>query len=309
VYGTPNNWSEETVVVNASGSSGTITGVTLDGSNKVHAIFDRGSVPSMTISYATNSSGSWVTTDVETGVDDTHAGLGDVILDGSGYAHLFYAIELTVGNYYLRHATNASGSWQVETIDSQSTAAYNNYQADIKSDGDFVVVFSYIGMNTIKVAVGTWGSWAITDCGATDDGWPQLDLAIDSNDKVHIVYGERVNSSGRLFYLTDVSGSWVEKKILSGNSYYRYVSIIIVSDKLHVMCGSVSVSPITVRLHYGTNSSGSWNFFEVRSGTSSIWPIPYSAIAKRGSKIGMFYHFQYSTSPLTRYLDLSEVSI
>ena len=63
--------------------------------------------------YATNVSGSWVATTV-----DSSGQVGEytsIALDSSGKAHISYLDDT---NYGLKYATNASGSWVATTVDS-----------------------------------------------------------------------------------------------------------------------------------------------------------------------------------------------
>ena len=63
--------------------------------------------------YATNISGTWITTTVDSDLLDT--GVGSIALDASDHAHISYT-DFT--NNTIKYATNASGSWVTTTVDS-----------------------------------------------------------------------------------------------------------------------------------------------------------------------------------------------
>ncbi|MBF8278272.1 MAG: Carbohydrate binding family 6 [Candidatus Brocadiaceae bacterium] len=82
--------------------------------------------------YATNASGSWVKTTV-----DSYGGAGEcssIALDTSGNVHVSYA-DITEG--LLKYATNASGAWANTDVGADS---YNSLALDT-SDGVHIGYF------------------------------------------------------------------------------------------------------------------------------------------------------------------------
>ena len=79
------------------------------------------------LKYATNASGSWVTTMVDSGGD-----VGDyssLAVNSSGYAYISY-YDKTNGN--LKYATNAPGSWVITVVDSDGDVGnYSSLAMDV----------------------------------------------------------------------------------------------------------------------------------------------------------------------------------
>ena len=90
----------------------------IDGSGAIHVSYwvaEEGAVDGI-LRYATNASGAWITTDLDT---DPDAGRYNSIgLDGDGHVHVAYYTQTCSGFVCgrLMMATNASGSWATELV-------------------------------------------------------------------------------------------------------------------------------------------------------------------------------------------------
>ena len=109
--------------------------------------------------------------------------------------------------------------------------------------------YSPYGMNyTTDVS----GSWVTTPL--VPDGGGFHDIAIDSNDKIHIVW--RNSSNGNLTHLTNAGGSWVNTTVVSTSG--GKVSMAIDSlDNLHISYYDSSPG-YNGDLKYANNIGGSW---------------------------------------------------
>jgi hypothetical protein len=113
--GTFGSWVAE--AVDTSGDVGGHTSIAIDSSDTVHISYYK--YTQLNLKYATGTFGSWSTTNVDSSGD---VGLyASIAVDSSDYAHISYydcLSDCDVNNGDLNYATNSSGSWIDETVDS-----------------------------------------------------------------------------------------------------------------------------------------------------------------------------------------------
>ena len=105
-------------------SGPTHNSIARDSSGNIHiAYYDNGN--DKNLKYATNSSGSWVTSSVDDTVIDgadsrPYCGkYNSIAVDSSGYVHIsYYDDSSNRDGQNLKYATNSSGSWEVTIVDS-----------------------------------------------------------------------------------------------------------------------------------------------------------------------------------------------
>ncbi|MBI5195329.1 MAG: hypothetical protein HZA10_03290 [Nitrospirae bacterium] len=199
------------------------------------------------LKYATNSSGSWITSTIDstytTGWDTS------IAIDSNNKVHISYKSET---NGDLRYATNVSGSWVTSTIDANG---WDGAFSSIGIDSNDKVHIAYYDQssNKLEYATNVSGLWTIIAIDYVGDGWAgTCSLAIDSNDKVHISYYNL--DSADLKYATNVSGLWSTYTIDSTGNVGATNSIAIdLNNKVHIVH-----QDSTNMIKYITNASGSW---------------------------------------------------
>ncbi|MBI4833536.1 MAG: hypothetical protein HY811_01785 [Planctomycetes bacterium] len=132
----------------------------IDTNNKAHICYFV-NLPYSDIRYTTNVSGDWVSSTVD--------GTGDVgrwnsiALDSNNKVHISYwegsDTHFQSLSTNLKYASNVSGSWQIDTIDSQ-VGMCNSIMVDTNNK----VHISYFGLtnNSPKYATNASGSWVIS---------------------------------------------------------------------------------------------------------------------------------------------------
>ena len=135
------------------------------------------------LKYATNASGSWVTTTVEDGEWDTF-GWPSIALDTSDHAHISYFDWV---NEDLKYATNVSGSW-VTTIVNSNEYIYGLTSLALDTTGNAHISYFDDTNGEIKYATNKSGHW-VTEAVATDGyvGW-YTSLSLDASGRAHISY-------------------------------------------------------------------------------------------------------------------------
>jgi len=252
----------------SGGQGGGYACMSVDSADGLHIVSlnyrDSPLVPAKILQYSTNASGSWET---EIAVDMT--GLfpyplpASVAVDSADKVHFIYgAVTLEMSpfsfNVELKYATNVSGSWVTEDVDS-GRGKYAFMALD--SSGKAHISADDHTTGGLKYATNVSGSWVTT---VVDSGLgyftsmslsrgAELWVAVDSSDKVHISYCDVTNED--LKYATNASGSWVTTTVDSVGSVGRHTSIAIdSSDKVHISYYDATNED----LKHATNASGSW---------------------------------------------------
>jgi hypothetical protein len=105
---TESGWTAETL--DEAEGVGQRVSMALDSGDHAHVAYGRGSE----LVYATDASGTWVTTVVETGVPDGRPALA---VTGSGTVGIAYLGTGGTYGFALRYATNESSEWRTEDVD------------------------------------------------------------------------------------------------------------------------------------------------------------------------------------------------
>jgi hypothetical protein len=281
-------WEYE-VIDNAPGV-GDYASIAIDSNNKVHiSYYDYSNGD---LKYATNTSGSWVTSTI-----DSWGNVGDstsIAVDANNKVHISY---YDYSNGDLKYATNASGSWVTSTIDSSALLGHSN---SIAIDSNNKVHISYNGYTfshydpeghpvydgNLKYATNTSGSWVTS----TIDNWGDVgynsSIAIDSNNKVHISYGDDTSYNGNLRYATNAPGSWDISTIdSSGDVGYNSSIAIDSNNKVHISYQDRASGD----LKYARNTSGSWVTSTIDSSADSSADASSIAIGSN-NKVHIIYH-------------------
>jgi hypothetical protein len=178
-----------------------------DTNNKLHIAYWRHT--SNDLVYATNASGGWVITAV-----DTVGNVGDYCsldLDSGNKAHISYWNSTAI---HLSYATNVGGSWVHANLDNSSN---NGYMTSLVVDtsNKVHIVYTGGGPGPLSYITNSGGSWsspvAIAPGGSgtyTYGGRPSL--AIDNSNNLHVAHEAQSGSpfDWNLMYTTNENGTW-----------------------------------------------------------------------------------------------------
>ncbi len=184
------------------------------------------------LGLAVKDHGTWTTSVID---DYYVSGAGNnLIMDPDGKAHISYTrTETQLGwNNALMYATNASGSWVLDTVASGPGVNSDN---DIALDSNGYVYISYRDhdLGTLNYATNKYGIW--TNSVVDDQGSVGAfnSLALDSEDHLHISYDDATN--GALKYATNETGSWIISTVDSQGSSGSFTSLGIDShNRVHI---------------------------------------------------------------------------
>jgi hypothetical protein len=163
------------------------------------------------LKYSTNASSTWTKEVADD--SDRILNITDMAIDSLGNAHMSYNQRTAVyPNRNLNYATNLSGLWECEVVDSGDTVGLGN---SIAVDTLDKLHISYIGGpqtdRNLYYATNTAGLWDIEP--VDDSGAVSIasSIALDLSGNVHIVYRD-LNQGLR--YATNASGFWEKETVL-----------------------------------------------------------------------------------------------
>ena len=213
--------------------------------------------------YATNASGQWVLTTLGSATydNDDHRGTAIVIHPVTNAVHI---VTSTNDNTYrdLVHHTNETGSWVNTTITNTLSDEGHDPSMAMDSDGNiYVAYYCDDGCSDLRMSSrinGVWQNETIAgNVASSGSNWnigAQSDIAIDSQDTIHIV--SNYVSNRRVYLHSGTPGSWTETELTSGSTSWWPTIAIDSNDVLHVAYHKEAPNR---DLMYMTNASGSWS--------------------------------------------------
>ena len=191
--------------------------------------------------YAVHFGGEWILTTIDSGSAGWNSSLA---VDSRGDVHIAYS-----SGTGLKYATNASGSWEISTIDG-SGGAYPSISVD--SNGGGCVLYS-IGQD-LRYATGSsgWTSTVVVSANGVRGS-----MTLDSQDRPHICY---VAASG-LWYGTEEAGSWNLQQVEAGAMDATAAIALSSQGRAHIVF--VKDDGDVDRVRYATNIGGSWSTHDI----------------------------------------------
>jgi hypothetical protein len=157
--------------------------MTLDSADNVHIVYILDDYSGCGLTYATNASGSWVTTIIAySGAEP------DIAADSFGNAHISF---FGGGSYPdLMYATNAGGSWAITTVDSPGGVGYASSIAVDHSDNVHISYQDFTN-KSLKYATNAGGSWVTMTASDWGVDWDvdcgrETSIAITSEGSIRI---------------------------------------------------------------------------------------------------------------------------
>lgn len=248
LIGSAASW--RTSIIDSVGDVGVGSSIATDSNNKVHVSYY--DITNQAMKYATNTSGSWVTSIIASSVYGGGSFSQTTIkIDSNNKIHIGYYDY----NNGIQYMTNKTGSWEKTTISS----GYGLYYGDMALGKNNEVNIGYnttSGLQLTTNATGTWVTSTVTTSGKFPPIFPSVGLAVDKNNKLHIVYGGWDGTHVYLGYANNITGSWVVSTIDNTRSDYNGVRVAVDSNiNIHATYGTDSTIG---NLKYISNVSGGW---------------------------------------------------
>lgn len=181
------------------------------------------------IYVADNAGGSFVHRVVDTGGSLADTDHFDMAVDADGHMHIVYIDSAT---QRLRHLTDESGAWQVETM-SEPTADVGAFAIALDSNG--AVHLACVIANVPTHVTNAGGSWTSEPVAAAATANRNPDIAVDEDGFVHISFSA-YEFWGEIHYATNRHGNWQEHIVCEAEWGYDAScgrSSIIAVDNFH----------------------------------------------------------------------------
>lgn len=224
-------------------------GLALGTADAVHVSYFAGS-----LRHAVLTGGLWA---AETAATDGWCAAA-LALDGSDHAHIAYFASSPSPR--LRYATNASGAWVGADVAAADAGCSVGDTVSLVIDDTGTAHVAFAGPAPaygLQYATNRGGRWTSSMLEA--GYFLSVAIAVDGNDKVHLVYS---NNAGELKYASDATGAW-SSEVLEDEGGPNHASLALDSaGRTHV---SYTDGRFGGELRYLTNASGPWRMALVDS--------------------------------------------
>jgi hypothetical protein len=167
--------------VNGLGYSSHLIALAVSADGSSHIVYPDSDDPSG-LRYATNRSGIWMISTVQSGVSGQLA----MAVDHQGSVHILYPD--TDGR--LQYATNGTGSWLNEAVGSETGTYYPSIA--VYNSGTVHVMYFNTAHDEVRYARKQWGAWKIIpvdDLDGIDTGHGRrTDITTGPDDSVYMIY-------------------------------------------------------------------------------------------------------------------------
>jgi len=249
-----NSWSDSTIDTYCRVESS--QAIAIDSHDNLHVCYY--DYQHADVKYATNQGGNWSTYVIDYN-GSMIGGDASIALDANDGVHISYLSQKG-----LSYATNMDGTWRTMTID--NAWGDGQYQcadfSPIAVDSKNIVHICYQQRNIelgaayeLKYATNSEGTWRITGMdqmlGLINGNRVLISMAVDSKDKVHIVYPD---TTGDLRYASNEFGSW-NNYVLDNSLNSTHLTPSIAADRndvLHVnyIYGQETLGNYDIKLKY-----------------------------------------------------------
>jgi hypothetical protein len=133
----------------------------------------------------------------------------------------------------------------------------------------------------LNTSTDAWDTWAAikTNVSSTPSKTPRIALAMDANDKPHVIFDDENND---VYYSNKVSGSWLSPELVKDETSpvaHEFLIMVRNTDTVEVVWGGYGINPC-----HRTRTGGTW-------GDTTTWDInnnAYGVIVGNGSNVYRF---------------------
>ena len=249
--------------------------------------------------HAYLNNGQWVieTVDAQPGVGSAAA----IAIDAAGGIHVTYPDNTGVINdskqKAVKYATNSSGIWTVESIPVDvfgwGIATFASIAVDSQKKAHIAYYFNY--EERLDYLTNVTGQWVTQTVERVDRTGQYNDIAVDSNDRVHISYMSYLDYNlTKLKYATNQNGGWEITTLQEGlpgsaSGRTRFTSLVLDNSN------APHIAYIAGEARYATKSSGSWTIESIEG------PITWNSYPSLARDLSGTLHLAFMGSSGVRY--------
>ncbi|HPQ69365.1 MAG TPA: hypothetical protein PKW95_09550 [bacterium] len=210
----------------------------------------------------------------------------DLALDDAGHLHVAYK---SLRDNSLVYVTDASGDWQVTTVDASGDVGSHASLA-LDADGRPRIAYRDDAHGMLKVAVNALDGWAIENVDKSGNVGKDAALLIDAQNKMHVVY--RDSAAPSVKYATNESGAWTVETIAATPGDGGQLSAGLLSDGSIVACWYYAYNEA---MRIVTNQGGAWTFLNNDEETEYAYGgISNSLVVGPNDSIFIGYSYYFS---------------
>ena len=246
--------------------------VAIDQNDVLHIAYHIESSSCGCLGYATNTGGSW-----SSQIIDSYNGVSldatwtDIEVDSIGNIMIAYYDD----DGYIGMANSVSGSWNYYGLD-LTPGPFEDYSPHMSRAGNLILdsnddphIVWFDDSNNMHYSTNKTGAWV--DYLFPDYAPTTGDIAVDSNDNIHIIFSKHDWDEDNLSYYNNVGGSWANYSIdntieISPHHDWTKSLIIDQDDNLHLAV----VESGTNDLIYVDNIQGDWTSRVVVNSTDVV---------------------------------------
>lgn len=243
---------------NSTYDSSGVGGIAVDSNNVVHLAYFKPPAYNQPqeLFYGNNDGGSWSFQKIDTDLESAISGRISILVDSADSIHIIYYDN---NLNQLKHASNSSGDWAVNTISNSFIIDSTSAVIDSADNIHVVLTKAYTSPSSLEYITNKSGGWVTEELDAGAD--PSVSMAIDNNDAIHISYiSSYISASQRIkdfVYITNETNTWVKSILKANNNLVGRSSISIDSnDNAHISYMELGYKDIG--LAYASNQSGQW---------------------------------------------------
>lgn len=214
-------WTTAEVVSTESWAISRFPAIAVDNETNIHVSWDDGSNyasagtdQDVFYKYRNSTTGLWTTTEVISTESGSFSERSSIIVDGFGNKHITwfdgtnYLSSGTDHDIFYKHWNASTSTWTTtEVISTESTLNSDVPAITVNKNGD-ILIFWFDATNYLGAGVdqdifykywnatnNVWSSTKVITDGIADDSW-RPEVAIDSDERIHVVWIDRTNNYG-----------------------------------------------------------------------------------------------------------------
>lgn len=209
--------------------------MTIDSNDYVHVVWQDKTYTNWEIFYkkSTNGGATWTTKRL-TWNADMYSGKSlcpDIAVDSNGHIYIVF-FDVDSSDIFMKKSTDGGATWTTQQLTDNSVYSYNP-QVAVDSNNHIFVTWNdeALGNNEVFMKKSTDGgaTWDFKRLTWNSGGSGMADLAIDSNDSIHLAWADNSSGNNEICYKNSTDGglTWTTQRLTwnSGSSICPTIAV------------------------------------------------------------------------------------